>query len=31
VCLPTICEGPQTRDAAETVLISGRADLVEIR
>ena len=31
VRLPTICEGAQTRDAAETVLISGRADLVEIR
>jgi 2,4-dienoyl-CoA reductase-like NADH-dependent reductase (Old Yellow Enzyme family) len=26
----TICEGPQTRDAAETALVSGRADLVEV-
>ena len=29
--LATICEGPQTRDAAETALVSGRADLVEVR
>jgi 2-polyprenyl-6-methoxyphenol hydroxylase-like FAD-dependent oxidoreductase len=28
--LATICEGPQTRDAAETALVSGRADLVEV-
>jgi 2-polyprenyl-6-methoxyphenol hydroxylase-like FAD-dependent oxidoreductase len=27
----TICEGPQTREAAETALVSGRADLVEVR
>jgi 2-polyprenyl-6-methoxyphenol hydroxylase-like FAD-dependent oxidoreductase len=26
----TICEGPQTREAAQTVLVSGRADLVEV-
>jgi 2-polyprenyl-6-methoxyphenol hydroxylase-like FAD-dependent oxidoreductase len=26
----TICEGPQTREAARTALISGRADLVEL-
>jgi 2-polyprenyl-6-methoxyphenol hydroxylase-like FAD-dependent oxidoreductase len=31
-CLPvaTICEGPQTREAAQTALVSGRADLVEV-
>jgi 2-polyprenyl-6-methoxyphenol hydroxylase-like FAD-dependent oxidoreductase len=28
--LATICEGPQTLEAAETALVSGRADLVEI-
>jgi hypothetical protein len=28
--LATICEGPQTPEAAETTLVSGRADLVEI-
>jgi 2-polyprenyl-6-methoxyphenol hydroxylase-like FAD-dependent oxidoreductase len=28
--LATICEGLQTRDAAETALVSGRADLVEV-
>jgi hypothetical protein len=26
----TICEGPQTREAAQTALVSGRADLVEV-
>ena len=26
----TICERPQTLDAAETALVSGRADLVEV-
>jgi hypothetical protein len=26
----TICEGPQTREAALTALVSGRADLVEV-
>jgi anthraniloyl-CoA monooxygenase len=26
----TICEGPQTLDAAETALVSGRSDLVEV-
>jgi putative intracellular protease/amidase len=31
VPVATICEGPQTLDAAETALVSGRADLVEIR
>ena len=29
--LATICEGPQTREAAETALVSGRADLVEVQ
>jgi 2-polyprenyl-6-methoxyphenol hydroxylase-like FAD-dependent oxidoreductase len=28
--LATICEGPQTHEAAETALVSGRADLVEV-
>jgi hypothetical protein len=28
--LATICEGPQTHAAAETALVSGRADLVEV-
>ena len=27
----TICEGPQTVEAAQTALVSGRADLVEVR
>jgi len=26
----TICEGPHTREAAQTALVSGRADLVEV-
>jgi 2-polyprenyl-6-methoxyphenol hydroxylase-like FAD-dependent oxidoreductase len=29
--LATICEGQQTHEAAETALVSGRADLVEVR
>lgn len=28
--VPTICEGPWSREAAETLLVSGRADLVEV-
>jgi hypothetical protein len=28
--VPTICEGPWSRQAAETLLVSGRADLVEV-
>jgi 2-polyprenyl-6-methoxyphenol hydroxylase-like FAD-dependent oxidoreductase len=27
---PTACAGPRSREAAETILISGRADLVEV-